>query len=1698
VNNLCGAGGGGGAGGSGDVLNGGPGIFSDITGSSVEYGAGGAGKNNSVFGSAGGGASRGANALVNRGGGGSDASNYVNGTYGGSGVVIVKYAGVYTVTYNYNGATADSSTAASYFTTGGTAITLPTPTKTGYTFAGWYSDSGLTTTIGAAGAQYSPTTSLTAYAKWTTNTYTVTYNYNGATADSSTATSSFTTGGTAITLPTPTKTGYTFADWYSDSGLTSSIGAAGASYSPTSVTTSITAYAKWTGITYTITYSYNGATADSSTATSSFTTGGTAITLPTPTKTGYTFAGWYEDSGFSGSALSSTYSPTQTRSIYAKWTANTNNAITYNNYSATTAESGGSTTYTTGAAVATIPTTAPLKTGYTFVGWFTASSGGVQVTDGSYTPASPYGSITLHAQWTANNYTLTYNYNGASADSSTATSSFTTGGTAITLPSPTKTGYTFAGWYSDSSLTSSIGSAGASYSPTGATTSLTAYAKWTGITYTITYKAGTNASGSDLTQTFVYGGSATLKNSSAAFIRVGYSITAWSTSDGGSSTNSLASTYSASSNITLYPVWTANTYTVTFDAATNGGSALVPDTSTFTVGTSAITLKSPSTRSGYTESGWYTAATGGTKIGDAAATYSPTSDITLYFQWVAINYTVTYNASTASSGSVPINGTNYNIGNNITIAGNPNSLARTGYTFAGWTDNSSGTGTVYTSGNTYTVASANVNFYAKWTANSYTITYNANGGSGSPTNATATYTTGSTEITLSTVGTLAKTGYDFDGWSTSPTGSKLVGTYTTASDITLYAVWNIKTITVTYDKGIASSSTIASFPTTDSGSYNSTITLPTPTSQVSISGGTYQFSGWKLSGASATYEPGTGYILPATNPTLQAQWIQVFEVTYIFNGGTSSTGFNYDAQCDAGSHLCTNNQSIQADAAPTRSGYDFTGWRDQSGNPIAAGATFSVGLSRYILYAQWAAIDYAITYLAAGGSSTPTQSAKQISQNFTVANAITKSGYSFGGWNDGTLTYGAGAIYTVGASAVTLTAQWVPDVYSISYDWNGGSGSTTSSDTFTVGNSAVVLPLVTSHTKDGFEFGGWALTPTGTTVGLSYTPTSSLTLYAVWGPGTFTVSYNANGGSVGTSSASVANGSSANLPTPTRDNYVFNGWYSASSGGTLVGAAGASYLPAQSSTLYAQWTQASLAGISPSALTYIGTLNASNAIDVSFSGSNAGSRVSVSVPAGALPNGTDVNLHLVGDFSRAQGLISASNSYIISLVVSWVADDGTVPETAANKPVSVVIANSTIKQGMSIYSIVGTTVELLGTATIDGSITVALTHDPEVVVVATKPAAPTLVSATTGGDKQSSITWTVGSDGGSSVTGFTATANTGESCTTVNLTCSISGLSAATSYTFTVRATNAIGTSDSSNSISIRTADVSAPSSSSPGTSGNAGGSSSGNQNILVSATVTVVGSNKDERGISTAVLPTLQVDAAPTKLKIDTVNKKFIADARIVDSKIVLTPIKGFSGKKTVTVTVTTGGTEQVVQIPLIVLPEVVSKPVVEPISATKTVIKWVASPNATSYKVFVNGKQICLSTSTSCVVKTVLGPDSAVEIVSNGADRTASERTEALLVQKSPVVIDRIFSANIRTGALSQKDISALNKVANVIKSQGFNTVVISKIVTTSKTSKIAAARVEEIKSYLQKMAGDLKLNFEIVPATAKTYFNNIALKS
>jgi uncharacterized repeat protein (TIGR02543 family) len=424
---------------------------------------------------------------------------------------------------------------------------------------------------------------------------------------------------------------------------------------------------------------------------------------------------------------------------------------------------------------------------------------------------------------------------------------------ALTLPNSvtangyfTRAGYTVTGW-STSNLGSQTHALGGSFT-TDAPTNL--YPVWSANSLTVTYNSNSGSSINSITT--VTGGTIALAPTPP--IRAGYTFAGWSATDGGTAIT-FPHTHGKTENFSLFAKWTANTYVVTFiyNSASGGNSV---ETATATTGLTPITLPTP-TRDGYTFGGWHSDIALNTSIGVGGASYMPDAlslTPSLYAKWSAIGYTVTYATTNSTGGAAPTDSATYNINNRVVIKGNSGSLVRTGYSFAGWTAASDGTGTVLNSGSSFTVQTSNMTFYPKWSANTYSITYNVNGATGSPAATTSSYTTGESAVTLTDQGSMARTGFTWGGWSETPTGGALSGGYTTATNVTLYAVWTIKSITLTYDKGAASSASIASWPDNATGNYNTSITLGTPTSQVTIPGsGNFEFSSWLLVGTSTQH-----------------------------------------------------------------------------------------------------------------------------------------------------------------------------------------------------------------------------------------------------------------------------------------------------------------------------------------------------------------------------------------------------------------------------------------------------------------------------------------------------------------------------------------------------------------------------------------------------------------------------------------------------------------------------------------------------------------------------------------------------------------------------------------------------------------------------------------------------------------------------
>ncbi len=260
----------------------------------------------------------------------------------------------------------------------------------------------------------------------------------------------------------------------------------------------------------------------------------------------------------------------------------------------------------------------------------------------------------------------------------------------------------------------------------------------------------------------------------------------------------------------------------------------------------------------------------------------------------ASTFTVTYNANSATSGSVPSDATAYYSGASVNTAANSGSLARTGYTFAGWNTAADGTGTTYdvSTSSAFTISS-NTTLYARWTA---AVTYDANSASSgsAPTDATA-YRPGQAVTTAANSGTLTRTGYTFAGWNTAADGTGTTyavstsSAFTISGNITLYARW---TASVTYDANSATSGSVPS----DATAYRPGQAVSTAANSGSLARAGYSFAGWNTlaDGTGTAYAVSTSNAFNISgNTTLYAQWTLVSSPTITTSGTLSAVNTTY-------------------------------------------------------------------------------------------------------------------------------------------------------------------------------------------------------------------------------------------------------------------------------------------------------------------------------------------------------------------------------------------------------------------------------------------------------------------------------------------------------------------------------------------------------------------------------------------------------------------------------------------------------------------------------------------------------------------------------------------------------------------------------------------------------------------------------------
>lgn len=371
--------------------------------------------------------------------------------------------------------------------------------------------------------------------------------------------------------------------------------------------------------------------------------------------------------------------------------------------------------------------------------------------------------------------------------------------------------------------------------------------------YTVTFNAngGTNA---PVAQTKWH--NETLILSSQIPTKTDYVFQGWSTINGGTTVDYAAgASYTNNENITLYAVWQSRPNVIKYDA--NGGTG-APEDQIKEYGVSIKLSEQKPIRQGYTFQGWATSKTSSSVAYQAGATYSDNQDITLYAVWKIITYTITYNAN---GGTNAPNQQTKEYGK--TIALSASKPTKDGHIFQGWSTANDNT-VEYRPSDSYT-ANANITLYAVWKIITYTIAYNANGGSGAPQDQIKEW---NKPINLSETKP-TRQGYTFQGWATSSSGEveyQPNASYTVNENITLFAIWKIITYTITYNANGGYDA-----PSSQTKEYGKSINLSTTVPKKINS----EFLGWSTSAQGSVEYAGGSIYNSNANLSLFAVWRRI-------------------------------------------------------------------------------------------------------------------------------------------------------------------------------------------------------------------------------------------------------------------------------------------------------------------------------------------------------------------------------------------------------------------------------------------------------------------------------------------------------------------------------------------------------------------------------------------------------------------------------------------------------------------------------------------------------------------------------------------------------------------------------------------------------------------------------------------------------
>ena len=656
---------------------------------------------------------------------------------------------------------------------------------------------------------------------------------------------------------------------------------------------------------------------------------------------------------------------------------------------------------------------------------------------------------------------------------------------------PLRTGYTFKGWNTQANGSGTTYEAGSTYTTDA---DLELYAKWEIIKTTLTVNPNGGVwNGSSANQTFTEG-YGTTKNMNDPTTAPNGNIVKFNGNGGTPDTLQTTQTMRFKEwKLTGGGTFTGTTYTFNDKAGTltaqyEGNEITLPN----------------ATKTGATLNGWYTASTGGTKVGEAGDNYTPTSATTLFAQWNEVQYSLTVNPNGGNWNGTTSNSIVKGTYNETTAITNP--TAPNGYTIT--LDNDGDTKNVIQTMN-----------FDKWVAtgsgNISGITYTFGNGDGQ---LTATYVANSVELE-----TPSKNGYTFDGWYTLKNGgTKVSSPYTPTNDVTLYSHWTANKYNITFNPG---EGTISSGESTKEVTYGETYgTLPTPTRDG------FEFEGWYDDNGNKVES--TTIVDVTKDTTLIAKWKGIqYTLTINPNGG------EWNGSKDV--------QNIQGEYKETKEISNPVG---PNGYTVTFDSNDGTGITKQVIqtttFKKWktTGIGSMTGTQYTFGTNDETITAEYAGEEVELATA-TRKGYTLEGWY--TQSTGGTKIEKpyIPTNDETLYAHWTENKYIITF--NPGKGTVKEEEQtkeITYGETYGTLP---TPTRNGYEFEGWYdnkgnKIESTTVVDIE----TNTTLIAKWLGAELTINFDADGGTVTPTSKTVRNeGTYGELPIPNKEGHTFIGWY---------------------------------------------------------------------------------------------------------------------------------------------------------------------------------------------------------------------------------------------------------------------------------------------------------------------------------------------------------------------------------------------------------------------------------------------------------------------------------------------------------------------------------------------------------------------------